>query len=137
MRKLFWSAALTSGLIFVGVGGAFAAVSGSITVSTNGAYVSGGQYDFKHSSCQWTTGGWDGWVAGSFVVTTPNDHLNDKVDSYPWQTVVQATRRSHIPSTTASRVERCSFTIRSLFRPAVNTGTATIAVPRRRIVIEL
>jgi len=91
MRKFLMGVAATALLFFVGVGAAVAVVNGSISVSTNGAYVSGGYYDFKYPGCKWssTPAAWDGYVSGKFVVTASDDHLNATVDGYSWTKIVQ------------------------------------------------
>lgn len=99
MRRFVFGAILTSMLLLVGVGAAMAAVRGSdMNVSTNGSYVNAGHYDFKYSGCSWAGGvAWDGYVSGTFQVTTANDHLNGKVDGYGYTKLVQANSSGSFP----------------------------------------
>ncbi|GAA4702636.1 hypothetical protein [Nocardioides conyzicola] len=90
MRKLIIGTVATTTLFFAGAGAAFAAVSGSLNVSTSGAATSGGTFNFKSAGCKWGTNAWDGRVSGVFDVSTATDHLNGRVDGYGWTKLVQA-----------------------------------------------
>ena len=92
MRKSVLGAAGASVLLMLGAGAAVAANSGSLNASTSGAYTSGGTYNFTSAGCQWSSSpaGYDGRVAGNLVVTSPNVHLNAKVDGYGWTKIKQA-----------------------------------------------
>lgn len=84
-------------LMLVGAGVAMAANSGYMSVSTDGSYVSRGYYNFTYPGCRWTPGGYDGYVSGTFVVTTATDHLNAKVDEYGYAKLVQANKSGRYP----------------------------------------
>lgn len=101
--RLLTGAGLTTALAAAGAGAALAATSGSIEVSTDGAHVTKGTYNFKSAGCKWGGNAWDGYVAGTFSVDTPTDHLNGKVDGYGWTKLVQAdSKRDYAFSTCLS-----------------------------------
>lgn len=99
MHKVIGGTALTASLVLLGAGAALAAVRGSdMDVSTSGSYVNNGHYDFKYAGCQWGGGNaWDGYVSGTFVVTTANDHLNATVDGYGYTKLKQANDEGSYP----------------------------------------
>ncbi|WP_300681531.1 hypothetical protein [Nocardioides sp.] len=97
MRKTVLGILGTGALVIAGAGAAVAATSGGLNVSTDGAYTSGGVYNFKYSGCRWGTSSvaaYDGYVGGTLVVTTPNIHLNAKVDGYGWAKIKQGNSKT-------------------------------------------
>ncbi len=82
-------------LLVLGAGAAMAATSGYMSVSTDGAYVSNAYYNFKYSGCNFAPSQYDGYVKGTFVVTTATDHLNATVDGYGYTKLIQANSKGN------------------------------------------
>jgi hypothetical protein len=81
-------------LVLAGSGLAWAATSGNdLSVKTSGSYVNNAHGGLKDTACKFTfpsgAVGYDGHVSGTFVVTSPNDHLNGKVDAFGWAKLLQ------------------------------------------------
>lgn len=90
MRRILGMVGLVVATVIAGATMAWAADSGTLNVSRDGNYTSGGKYDFTYVK---VSGSWHTRITGTFNVTEPNARLDAHVDGYSYGTIVKRTTK--------------------------------------------